>query len=149
MTSLDASRLLSTPPPDPDAAAHAAELAHALTGFTPPRRGRPRKEQPVPKPNARCRTCGQPVLVATTAAGRSQPLNPEPDPAGNVALYRDGAGTWRARVPTPDVPAHPWEKTHMPHHATCPGPPAPKAPTPLPTGVASLAERRKRKKTTR
>jgi hypothetical protein len=106
----------------------------------------------MPRPNGQCRTCRQPVLLATTTAGRLQPLNPEPDQAGNVALYRDGAGTWRARVPTDELPALPYEHVHMPHHATCKGPtplPPPRTPTALPEGVTSLAEHRKRKRARR
>lgn len=149
VTSLDAARLLTRARPDPDADTHAAELLAALEGFRTPRRDRPRKERPVAAPNARCRACGQPVLIATTAAGRRQPLDPNPDPSGNTAVYRDAAGTWRARVPTSALPAHPWEKLHTPHPATCSGPPAPAAAPVLPDGVASLAEHRKRKKATR
>jgi hypothetical protein len=106
----------------------------------------------MPRPNGYCRLCRQPVLLATTAAGRTQPLNPEPDPAGNVAVHRDATGTWRSRVPSEELPAHPWEHVHMPHQATCTGPaplPPPRTPAALPQGVASLAEHRRKRRTPR
>jgi hypothetical protein len=102
----------------------------------------------MPRPTGTCWECRKPVLQAVTAAGRTQSLNPDPDPKGNVALYRDATGTWRARVPTPDHPADPWEHIHMPHRATCPGRPRPEpVQTALPIGVTSLAEHRRKKKT--
>lgn len=73
----------------------------------------------MPRPNGTCPDCGQPVLTALTAAGRRQALNPQPDDRGNTAAYRDGTGTWRARVPTPELPILPYEHLHMPHPATC------------------------------
>lgn len=73
----------------------------------------------MPRPNGTCPDCGQPVLTAITAAGRRQHLNPDPDPRGNTAAYRDGVGTWRARVPNTDLPLLPYEHLHMPHPATC------------------------------
>jgi len=154
VTSLDAYRLLNPAAPviDPDAHHHAAELAEALAGFATPRRGqphRPSKGDPtVPRPNGRCRRCGAPVLLAVTAAGRLQPLNPQPDPAGNVAVYRNAAGSWRARVPNKALPALPYERIHMPHHATC-KPPATVTPGPaqFPAGVVSLAEHRRKRRT--
>lgn len=104
----------------------------------------------MPRPNGYCRTCRRPILIAVTAAGRMQPLNPDPDPAGNVALYRDASGTWRARVPNAELPALPYERVHMPHAATCKGAPTRAQPAALPAGVVSLAEhRRTRRKRTR
>lgn len=88
-----------------------------------------------------CHDCGAPVRWATTEAGKSQALNPEPDPAGNVAgRLGEGPGWW-ARVPTADRPWHPGERRFMPHAATCS---TRKITRPqLPAGVISLANRRK------
>lgn len=33
----------------------------------------------------RCRTCGDPIWWLATAAGKRMPVNPAPDPAGNLA----------------------------------------------------------------
>jgi hypothetical protein len=71
------------------------------------------------RPNARCQHCGNAVLRAFTAAGKRQLLNPEPDPAGNVAAHQDGTGAWRARVPNAERPLDGWEHIYMPHPATC------------------------------
>jgi hypothetical protein len=105
-------------------------------------------------PNALCPHCGQPVLRAVTAAGRRQLLNPQPDPAGNVAACCDGVGTWRARVPSVDRPKETFEHTYMPHAATCSQwpprtapsvrvQPAPTRTGPLPDNVVSLDARRR------
>lgn len=48
------------------------------------------------------------------------PLNPRPDPAGNVAAYRDGTGRWCARVLHKDEQPAGWQRRYMPHFATCP-----------------------------
>jgi hypothetical protein len=63
--------------------------------------------------------CGTAIVWAVTEAGRRQALNPEPDEAGNVAAYRDGMNTWRAR--TLKDGEDPWahEKRYMPHAAVC------------------------------
>lgn len=106
------------------------------------------------RPNARCAQCGQPVLRAVTDAQKLQSLNPDPDPAGNTAVYQDGTGTWRARVPTPECPRLPHEKIFMPHPATCVGRPVPRPPAPAPTpipaelpeNVSSLAEHRRKRR---
>lgn len=83
------------------------------------------------RPNGICDDCGQPVLIAITAAGRRQLLNPQPDEGGNTAVRCDGAGTYRARVPDRELPLFPWERIHMPHPATCDRHLARPAPTPL------------------
>lgn len=83
------------------------------------------------RPNGQCPDCGEQVLVAITAAGLRQLLNPEPDERGNTAVRRDGAGAYRARVPTDELPRFPWERIYMPHPATCDRHLARPAPTPL------------------
>ena len=107
----------------------------------------------MPRPNHTCPDCGRRVLKVITAAGRAQLLDPDQNPKGNVALYQDGPGTWRARVPTEDYPALPYEHIHMPHPATCnkgprrpPIPPAPAIDRTSPTqasSVRSLADYRR------
>lgn len=52
-----------------------------------------------------CRSCGQPVLWALTAAGRWAPIEPQPDPLGVVAVHRDVQGRLRVRGLTSDRPA--------------------------------------------
>jgi len=43
-----------------------------------------------------CRSCGQPVIWAVTARQlRPIPVDPDPTPAGNIALTRRHAGRWR------------------------------------------------------
>jgi hypothetical protein len=105
------------------------------------------------RPNAICPHCGQPVLRAITAAGRRQLLNPEPDPAGNVAASRDGTYTWRARVPNAEMTILSYERLYMPHAATCKNwpprtsqvkvVPAPTRSGPIPSNVVFLGEYRR------
>lgn len=81
-----------------------------------------------------CRQCWQCVLWTITAAGRRQPVDPNPDPAGRVAVYVDATGRYRSRQLSGDrpTPEHN-EALHMAHAATCrppattrPGPPIPR-----------------------
>lgn len=76
----------------------------------------------------RCRGCGRPVRWATTQAERQMPLDPEPDQNGNVVARLGDSQTWYARIPTTDRPQAPTERRFMPHVATCPSPPLPRAP---------------------
>jgi hypothetical protein len=69
---------------------------------------------------ASCDKCRAPVLWALTAMGKRMPLNPQPDPDGNAAAYRDGTGRWRARVLHKDEHPLGYERRYMPHFATCP-----------------------------
>ncbi|WP_439082141.1 hypothetical protein [Streptomyces sp. WL006] len=86
-----------------------------------------------------CADCRRPVLWTRTDAGKQLAVDPEPDPAGNAAVHRDGLGVTRSRRPTEELPKAPWEKLHVPHVATCPTRKRPKAAsTALPAGVADL-----------
>ncbi|TDD37830.1 hypothetical protein E1287_07155 [Actinomadura sp. KC06] len=71
-----------------------------------------------------CRLCSQPVIFALTESGAYQPLDPEPNPKGNVLAFKDALGAWRARslASVEGDARHPLEKTFMPHFATCKGP---------------------------
>lgn len=71
----------------------------------------------------RCTRCGQPVRWTVTAAGRHLPVNPNPDPTGNSAVYTDATGRVRSRALTAErpVPEHA-EWRAMPHAATCTSP---------------------------
>lgn len=67
-----------------------------------------------------CRGCGQRVFFVRTVAGKKLPVNLEPDPAGNTAVYRDGSGCFVGRSLTKADPTPaPFEKVYMPHMATC------------------------------
>ncbi len=61
--------------------------------------------------SGRCKTCNQPIMWATTAAGKAIPLDVEPVPDGNLVL--DG-GT--ARVADMFSPPGPRWRSHF---ATC------------------------------
>ncbi|MFI0827204.1 hypothetical protein ACH4Q7_22425 [Streptomyces roseolus] len=88
-----------------------------------------------------CADCRRPVLWTITAAGRRFAVDPDPDPGGNTAVYRDGTGTRRSRRPSDELPLMSYERLHIPHIATCPGRPAPlpqPRPAVLPQGVADF-----------
>ncbi|MFE9906451.1 hypothetical protein [Streptomyces achromogenes] len=89
-----------------------------------------------------CRDCRSPILWTITEAGNRLAVNPDPDPAGNTAIWRDGTGAWRSRRPTPDLPITGWERLHKPHIATCP---TRTQQLTLPAGVTNLAEHRRRR----
>jgi len=105
---------------------------------------------------ASCRSCGKTILFAivTNRQGKPpsrMPLDPSPDPGGNVASYRDATGTRVGRVLGKNGKALGFERLYMPHFATCekratrPGginPP----PSSLPPGVTSLNTWRRTRK---
>lgn len=67
-----------------------------------------------------CRLCHKPVLWTVTERNRRQAVNPDPDPAGNLACHTDVAGRLRSRSLTKDRPTlegSEWQA--MPHAATC------------------------------
>lgn len=70
-----------------------------------------------------CPSCHGRIRWAVTAAGKRQPVNADPDEKGNLAVYTDGTGTFKARVLTKDRPdLEHLEWRAMPHVATCAGP---------------------------
>jgi hypothetical protein len=80
---------------------------------------------PNPRPAApsgpgTCPHCRQPVLWTITTNGRQQPIDPEPDPTGRVAVYQDPPGRYRSRQLTTDrpTPEHA-EVLYTAHAATC------------------------------
>ncbi|HEX7277897.1 MAG TPA: hypothetical protein VF244_11025 [Acidimicrobiales bacterium] len=58
-----------------------------------------------------CRSCNAPVRWIKTVAGKAMPLDPAPNPDGNVVI-EDGV----ARVVGPEAEGERW----MTHWATCP-----------------------------
>ena len=66
-----------------------------------------------------CGLCRAPVLWALTANRKRIPLDPEPDPDGNQAAYRDGTGGWRTRQLGEGQEPAGYERRMMPHFATC------------------------------
>lgn len=80
--------------------------------------------------NGYCRRCLRPVIWARTEAhNKPLPLDPEPDEAGNQAVFREGEA-WRARQLSGDDRPYSFETRYMPHVATC-KPPEPAVVTPL------------------
>ncbi|MER7971028.1 hypothetical protein ABTX35_18875 [Streptomyces sp. NPDC096080] len=111
---------------------------------------------------SRCPDCGLPVLVTrtlpgkTTAGGKRLAVNPDPDPAGNTGVRRDGTGAVVSRRVTEQQPLMGYERLHMPHAATCeaqqpqlPLDTSEASPTPrqkpLPEGVIRLSDYRQRR----
>lgn len=65
-----------------------------------------------------CRACGAEIrFVRTKAKARFMPLDPEPNPDGNVEIV-DGLAIVHAQPPLSG-------ELYMPHHATCPNWPTP------------------------
>lgn len=69
---------------------------------------------------ATCDSCLKEVLWTVTALGNKKAVNPEPDPAGNTAVYTDGTGRVRSRQLSKERPIlEHAEWLAMPHVATC------------------------------
>ena len=64
---------------------------------------------------AECRSCGAPIRWVHTTAGKSMPLNAQPDATGNVVMV-DGLAVVS---PEPTLTEEPGDR-FMPHWATCP-----------------------------
>lgn len=80
----------------------------------------------------KCAVCGGPIIWARTMAsesgrgGKPMPLDPEPNPAGNVAARVTGEGATYVRrvcrvLGKDEDHDHRTEQRYMPHFATCPG----------------------------
>ncbi|WEH40764.1 hypothetical protein [Streptomyces sp. AM 2-1-1] len=95
-------------------------------------------------PAAHCPTCRHPIRWTRTEAGRPLAVDPDPDPTGNTAVWRDGTGALRSRRPSTDLPLTGWERLHMPHVATCPAT-RQQPETPLPAGVTRISDHRRKK----
>lgn len=89
-----------------------------------------------------CHDCRRAILWTITEAGKRLAVDPDADPAGNAAIWRDGNGTLRSRRPSAELPLCGWERLHKPHVATCP---AQTRQLELPTGVTSLDAHRRKK----
>jgi hypothetical protein len=101
-----------------------------------------------------CRKCGKPITFAVVAnnAGKPpsrMPLDPTPNPDGNVAVYKDATGSLVGRVVGKGGDHLGYERLMMPHFATCPereaGAAKGQLPETRPEGVTFLAEFRKAK----
>jgi hypothetical protein len=67
-----------------------------------------------------CRHCRRRVIWAVTERTRPIPLDPNPNPDGNVALSEPSPGRRLARVLTSGEQPTSVECRYMPHFATCP-----------------------------
>ena len=79
---------------------------------------------------AECSECCNPILFVLLNTGKRIPVDPMPNPRGNVAAMRIGHNL-HGFVLSATHPDHraPYV-LHMPHHATCPERPGPKAAKP-------------------
>ncbi len=65
------------------------------------------------------RGCGERARLTTTENGARLLVNLDPDPKGNVAVWRDVHGALRSRAVTKERPLARHERLMMPHVATC------------------------------
>lgn len=78
----------------------------------------------------KCSKCDAPILWAATVNGKPQPLDADPDPAGNIRLTGGYKPTRRGALPAcavipkkelePSLLGEVPGERYMPHHATCP-----------------------------
>lgn len=66
-----------------------------------------------------CSDCGARVMWARTDGNKSIALNVGVDPDGNFAGMQDVHGTLRVHAITADKPKEGYERTYLPHAATC------------------------------
>lgn len=59
------------------------------------------------------------MLFVRLPSGKTMPVNPDEDPDGTVAVFRDAAGVWVGRVLNADDKPDAWERLHVTHFATC------------------------------
>lgn len=90
-----------------------------------------------PRPRlAECRACRLPIRFVKLGNGKALPVNPQPNPAGNVAC-KTIAGQLHGRVVGPrSRPPMAGEEVYLAHFATCthytrPTKPRPPDPEPL------------------
>lgn len=68
--------------------------------------------------SAKCRRCEAQMLFVRLDTGRSIPVDPIPDPTGNVAARRDGRGLV-GHVVSKDHPVEDGQQLYRPHIAAC------------------------------
>ncbi len=69
----------------------------------------------------RCRKCSAPILFAEMPSGKRMPVDPVPNPAGNVVLRKSASkGTIFGRVVTAEEPLREGEQLRTSHFQTCP-----------------------------
>lgn len=66
----------------------------------------------------KCKSCGAPIIWATTQKGKLMPLDAAPDPDGNLAVSR--WATVIAVHPRTELTDTQGFPTHKSHFATCP-----------------------------
>jgi hypothetical protein len=94
-----------------------------------------------------CGKCGREFAWARTNKGKVMPVDLEPRPDGNLAIYKDVHGQLRARVVTAEHAIETYERPAMPHFATC----VPPKSVPIARtkdGAISLADARRRRANT-
>lgn len=72
---------------------------------------------------AECRSCTLPIRFVQLGTGNKMPVNPKPNPAGNVATRLIGGQLHGRVVGARSRPAVPGEVLYMAHFATCDGRP--------------------------
>lgn len=77
-----------------------------------------------------CRWCPAEIILGRTENAKTMPLNPRPDPAGNVAVHKDHMGNLHCRVLRKNEQPAAYEDVYVPHWATCLNPPRRKPATP-------------------
>lgn len=69
--------------------------------------------------SARCGSCGEAIIWATTHNGKNMPIDAIPNGNGNVAVHRDAHGQLLARVLKHGDTIADWEIRGISHFETC------------------------------
>lgn len=68
---------------------------------------------------ADCRDCGDPIRFVELDTGKALPVNPLPDPGGNVAAQLAGGRLYGFVISRDKQPRPTDQYRFRPHHATC------------------------------
>jgi hypothetical protein len=70
---------------------------------------------------SKCRGCDADINWASTPAGKSMPLDPEPHPDGNIEAHVDGSGRWHVDIVHADSQSTMFTPNlYLSHFVTCP-----------------------------
>ena len=71
--------------------------------------------------SATCRSCGAPIVWTITERGKRMPIDPQPDPAGNLTITPDPVGIGDGVVPRATFTRDSGDgRRYLSHFTTCP-----------------------------
>lgn len=100
-------------------AGHRKAVKAAINAVDAQLAGQPPRPKGTPAAAKRCQWCPALIITAATERAKTMPLDPEPNPDGNVAVHADAMGNLHCRVLRKGEEPLDYETRYMPHWATC------------------------------